>query len=535
MDVVFSVLLLFSGIGVFLVGMVFFSDTLTRSASGRMRLLFKRLTKNRAAGFGLGMGVTIASQSSNVSTVIVVGLVNAGLLTLFQATSVIFGANVGSSLTMLVVALSTLNIKYFFMVVCFIGAFSKLFTKNGKVVFVANLLIGLGVMFVGLELMSTAFSTQSAGGVALSNAFQKMFGSVNFPLLLVLLGFLFTVITNSGNAMLAIVISMMTISPSLLSFQSAVYLIIGANLASPSTALLASLTANTNAKRAAMIHALFNFIGAIFFTAVVWGTQRWFIPWYEGAVPVMWQVPIFDVAFNVITALILIWLIKPLNILVTKMIKEIPNDQEILRTTYIGESANPDAKVELGLIEKEMRLMAERTKHGLDLAHDDLVNRAFENRDKVTREKVWVDYLNTEIIEHLVQLSKQPLTPREKQLIGEYYRFVVDIKRMAGHSIFMANNTAKMKENGLRFSPAIVDELNGLYKKIEELFEFYFNGSVKEAVELGTVLKKYCDNFSNTYLGKLSNKQFGIELGDFYYATMISFRSIAGYLASMTK
>ena len=224
-----------------------------------------------------------------------------------------------------------------------------------------------------------------------------------------------------------------------------------------------------------------------------------------------------------------------MNRLVTKMIKEVPNDQEILRTAFLTESLHEDPKVELEFIVKEMRHMSERTQNGLNLAHDDLVNRRFENREKIMQEKVWVDFLHTQIIEHLVKISALNLSPADKRTVGEYYRFVVDIKRMAGHSVFMANNTAKMKEDGLKFSAEIINELNGLYEKIGELFGYYFNNQVKEAVELGTVLKKYCDNFSNIYLGKLSDGQFGVELGNYYYATMISFRSIASYLASMTK
>lgn len=532
MDVFYSVLLLLAGTGVFLVGIVFFSGTLTRNASGRMRLLFKRLTKNRASGLGLGVGITFVSQSSTVTTVMVVGLVNAGLLTLFQATSVIIGANAGASLTMLILSLSALKIKYFFMATAFIGAFVKLFTKKENIVFIADLFVSFGVMFVGLALMSDAFSSNSPGGAELSGAFERLFQSVDFPLLLVLFGFLFTLITNSTNATTAIILSMMVAN--VLSFKSGAFLVIGANLATPSTAILASLTANTNAKRAAVIHLMFNLFGAIFFTAMLWSTQSWFVPWYTSVIPPLWQISIFHVMFNITTSFVLIWLVKPLNKLATKLIREAPNDQELLRTSFIGPELQKDFKDEIELITNEIRGMTERTRNGLNLAHDDLVNRTSENKHKIAQEKVWVDYLHTQIIERLVQLSTEKrLTSEKKQKISEYYRLVVDIKRMAGHSIFMANNTAKMKEEGLRFPPEIVAELNNLYEKIGKMFDYYFEGKTEAAEETGAELKKYCDNFSKTYLNTLGEGKFSVELGNYYYATMISFTNIANYLRIM--
>jgi len=538
MDIVESVLLLLAGIGVFLVGIVFFSDTLTKSASGRMRVLFRKISGNRAAGFGLGVGVTVASQSSTVSTVIVVGLVNAGLLTLFQAAPIIFGANVGSALTAIMISLSTLPIKYFFMSFAFIGAFMKLVTKNGKVTFIANLLLGFGVIFVGLDIMSSAF--KGARGEGLSNAFTSLFKSVDFPLLLILFGIIFTLITNSSMATTAIIVSLM--AADLLTFKSGMFLILGANIGTSGTALLASLTANTNAKRAAMIHFLFNFIGVVIFVIILWPLQSVFVPWYTKLIPgSVWQIAVFHVIFNVVTALILIWFIKPMIRFVTWLLKEAPKEIEILRTTYINQDLDDDLNMNFANVVKEMKEMTEYTIEAMNLAYSDLIKRDFENKEKITKDKVRIDFLHQEITQYLVKLSSMKLTASDSQLIGEYYRFTTDIKRMAGHSIFMTNNTFKMKENGLKFSQDILDDLDGVYAKIKNLFELFLKmfeseksaENLKNTTKLGTELKRYCDKFSDGYLDKLAKEQFNVELGEVYYASMISFRSIASYITSM--
>jgi phosphate:Na+ symporter len=535
-----SVLLILTGIGIFLAGIVMFSETLTRSASGKMRLLLKKVSGNRAAGFGLGLGITAVTNASAVTTVMVVGLVNAGLLSLVQATAIIFGANVGSALTTLMVSLSALNIKYYFMALAFVGAFAKLMTKNQKVALIANLMIGFGTLFVGLDILGRGFANND-----IREAFGTLFTSVEFPLLLVLFGILVTALTQSSTATTAIIVVM--IGRGLLGFESGVYLIIGANVGSTFPALLASITGNTNARRAAMVHFLFNVIGATILTTFVWSTSRWLIPFWTGLITgEVWQISIFNVVFNVATAMILIWFIGPISKLATKIVKEKKNDDDILRLTHLTPELLDTPREALAGTVRELKDLLTRAHDSNKLAFTNLVDRELKNRNKVNKDKARIDFLHQKVTQFLVELSEKDLSAADKKTVGEYYRFANDVRRIAGHSVFMINNVYKMKDEGITFSDQVAAELVETFTRLSTLYSDFLEifdedksnakpAQVKDVITKGNELKKFCDDFADNYLDRLNAKDFDVALGEIYYGSMISFRSIASYLTSMAS
>ena len=231
------------------------------------------------------------------------------------------------------------------------------------------------------------------------------------------------------------------------------------------------------------------------------------------------------------------WFIKPMNSLACWIIREIPKDQYILRPTYIKEEVLGTPALALSDLVKEMQDMTQKTKDNLELSFDDLIHRRMSNKDTIFREKGKIDFLHQTITQYLVKLSKEKsLSAADQKRIGEYYRFATDIKRMAGHSIFMSNNTFKMKENSLKFPPHVEQELTDVYEGIMDLFRMMQDGHdkcMKEFAKLGSDLKKRCDKFSDCYLDLLATETFDVEVGDLYYATMISFRSIASYLTGI--
>ena len=313
-SLIHSVLKLLTGVVIFLGAVKIFTGCLEKNFSHKMRGLFGKMRENRWAAVGVGAGATALMQSSTAATVMTVGLVNAGILTLFQATAVIMGANVGTTVTSLMVSLSTLQIKYIFMALFFAGAALRI---NTKYIIAANFLIGFGGIFIGLEFIGMAFS----GSEFLQNIFTGLFERVTFPLLLVLLGAVFTGIIQSSSASVAVYMGML--SGGVLDFNSAVFLVFGSEIGTCFTTLLASLNANTNAKRAALTHLLFNVLSAAIFTMFLWPLGGYLIPFYERLVPnPVWQLSVFQVLYNVAATLILIWFIAPLNRLVCFLVKE---------------------------------------------------------------------------------------------------------------------------------------------------------------------------------------------------------------------
>ena len=309
-DVITSVLELFIGVGVFLLAIVMLSKIFGKPSESLNRF-FARIGKNRFTNVGLGIGMVGITQSSTPTTVIIISLVGGGMLTLFQAAGLIMGINIGSSLTSLLFVFSAFRIRYFIMFLVFVGALIKLAKKNAKWVNIADIFITFGLLFIGLGMMSSALGNNEI----VVNFFESVFSRITFPLWLFLIGTVFAALIQSSSA--AIGISVAMVASGLLQFESAIFIVIGANLGTSFTAIIASLAGNKNAKRAGFFHVLFNLLGAILFLAIVWPLQGILVPWYQGLIndPVI-QMSVFHVVFNTVTMLVLIWFIVPLQKLV---------------------------------------------------------------------------------------------------------------------------------------------------------------------------------------------------------------------------
>ena len=310
-------MLLLTGIGVFLVGIVKFQALLQKESSEKIKHLFEKMGNNRMVGFGVGAGVTTVIQSSTATTVIVVSLVNAGIMTLSQSTSIIIGANVGSALSNMLLSLTAFRIRYFFMFMVFLGAVTKIATTKKVWNRVADHLIAFGIVFVGLEVMSGAFR----GSEYLTNGFNAMFEWAQFPLLLILLGFTLTAIMNSSTAATAIFITLA--GSGAIGFVEIMYLVLGSRLGTTLTTLIASIGSTTNAKRAAMMHLFFNLFSTIAFLPFLWPLQHHIADLFDRIIAdPIWQVSIFSLVLNILSAAVLLCFIKQINWIVHKVVRD---------------------------------------------------------------------------------------------------------------------------------------------------------------------------------------------------------------------
>ena len=264
MQLVQSLIWLLAGVGVFIVGMNFLGDALEKSAGSGMKNLLERISNNRFSGVGIGAGVTAIIQSSSATSVMVIGLVNAGVMTLMQATPIIMGANIGTTITGVLVALKNDYFNMLMYLFAFAGVMMGFFKKE-KIKIAGLLCSGLGLIFVGLNVMS---SEQAFGNPLVESLFQGIFSVIDFPLLLILVGVIFTALIQSSSAATGVVITM--VGTGVLPLDLALFIVLGANIGTCVTALLASVGANANSKRVALIHFTFNVIGTVIFTAIVW-------------------------------------------------------------------------------------------------------------------------------------------------------------------------------------------------------------------------------------------------------------------------
>ena len=331
MQVYECILSLIGGVGVFILAMGLMSKSLNEIAGERMKNLLEKIAGNRIKGVLVGALVTAVIQSSSATTVMVIGFVNANVMTLNQAAAIIIGSNIGTTVTGLLASLESLNISLYLSLLVFIGVMLAFIKKIKKI---ANLMTGLGMIFVGLKLMSSACNDDSIKDF-MADVLQK----VNFPLLLEFFGILFTAIIQSSSAMTGIIIVM--VGNGAMGMDSGLFITLGANVGTCVTALLGIIGANDNSKRTAVIHLTFNICGVLIFTPILWIFKTKIIELLASIVSKeAMQIAYFHLAFNITTALITTPLIDFLVKLAYMVIKE-PQEEDIVES-FLKEKENFD-------------------------------------------------------------------------------------------------------------------------------------------------------------------------------------------------
>ena len=301
MDYVYAFVQLLSGLGAFLIGFKILSENIEKLANSGLKKLFNKTSKNRFLGVLIGLVVTAIIQSSGTTTVMIVGFVNAGLMNLFQATAMIMGANIGTTITAQIVALNSFNIAKFLIVFCFIGIFGSMIVKSEKSKTIFLCLAGLGLVFLSLDLM-----VSSMNGFKDSETIRNLLSSISNPFVLFLIGIVFTALLQSSSALTTIIISMVTANLVIGNGgNSVLYIILGSNIGSCVTALLSSIGASTNAKRASFIHFFFNVTGSLIFIVLLLCIPSFmdntFVKWFSQPGT---QIAMFHTFFNVACTLI---------------------------------------------------------------------------------------------------------------------------------------------------------------------------------------------------------------------------------------
>lgn len=296
------ILRLFSGIGAFLIGMRLISSSLTGIAGGKIQELFKKLGNNKLAAVGVGVGSAAVLQSSSATTVILLGLVNAGIVSLFQATCIIMGANIGTTVTALIISFNSLPIAEIFAFTAFMGAMIVMAAKKEKVKSAGWVLAALGLIFIGLDVIrANALSLKE------STAFVSLFQNLNSPLLLIMIGVVFTSVIQSSSAVTGIVLTLAELG--IMPVTGTFYVIMGSNVGSCATAMLAAMGGSANMKRTALIHLAFNMIGVLIFLpfVVAFGEKTVEALSFFGVASL---VAYFHIVFNLVTTLILLPFVK---------------------------------------------------------------------------------------------------------------------------------------------------------------------------------------------------------------------------------
>ena len=512
------ILALLTGCGVFIVGMNMMSHALENACGKGVKRILGKISNNRIAGVGIGASVTAIVQSSSATTVMVIGLVNAGVISLFQAASIIMGANIGTTVTGIMASFSSFKISAYIQILVFIGVI-MLFFKKSIIKNIGSIFAGFGLVFVGLELMSSAFNNEQV-----LNFFMKVFENINFPLLLILFGLLFTAILQSSSAMTGIVIVMA--GGGVLSLESALFIILGTNIGTCVTALLSSIGANPNAKRASLIHLLFNIIGTVVFTIILLIFKTPIVKLLNGlSMTIQFKISLFHVFFNVITTLLLLPFIKGLVKIANKLIKE-PKDVRKNALKYIDDHLLITPSVASMQVKNEIINMFNLSKINFEKAFNLILGKN-ENIDEINRVEDEIDYINDEISKFLINLSSHSNINQE-EVIGSYFHVINDIERIGDHAVNILKLAKNMEDDEVNFSDKALDELKEIYQNVMEMFmvsDNIFENGDKTMLSYLDKLEEKTDNMKEEMSAKhfirLMKDNCKLELTS-YYTTLIS-------------
>lgn len=471
MDVIISILTLLGGVGAFLLGFKVLSENIEKLASGSLKRLFNKISKNRFIGVAIGALVTAIIQSSSATTVMIVGFVNAGIMNLFQATAMIMGANIGTTITAHIISLKELPISEIAFALAFIGIFMDMLSKKDKVKTSGLALTGLGLVFIALEFMSGAMDEFAKAGYI-----ESILTSVNNPFLLLLLGALITAVVQSSSAVTGIIILMVgsiVESGGTIEGNGLLFVILGTNIGTCITAILSSVGASVNARRASLIHLLFNIFGSIIFTIILllWPTfmEDILMKWFNNATT---QIAMFHTFFNVVTTFVFIAFINMFVKLSQIIIKD---KKEERKTTYLDDRFLKTAGVAISQTVKETVLLGEIAMSTLDLAVTKFIERNRSAEDVIQEKINDIEIINREIVAYLVKVSAQEVSIKDEKLISALHHTINDFIRVGEIADNMMKYTRSVIDNGIEFSDSVIESI----KQLQEMLKTQFN-NIKE-------------------------------------------------------
>lgn len=439
------------GLGMFLYGMNVMADGLQKSAGNKMKHLLEFLTRNRLMGILVGAGVTAIIQSSSATTVMVVGFVNAGLMNLTQAVGVIMGANIGTTVTAWLVSMSEwgafLKPEFFAPLLIGIGAFMMLFSKKEKIIDVSEIFVGFGVLFIGLSFMSGAITPYRDAPI-FSEAFRVLGRN---PILGMLAGLAVTALIQSSSASVGILQTLA--ANGLVNWSSAVFITLGQNIGTCVTALLSSLGAHKTAKRAAVIHLMFNTIGAIVFGLGMFVVFTINKTWATSNINSV-GISIFHTFFNVTNTILL----YPFGNLLVKLSGLIVKDEEEEAEEETFELPHieprfletPSFAVEGAL--KEVIRMGELAVTHVETVFDAVRTGSQKRVDRAVKLEQNMNEYEKKMTEYLTEISKGSLTDHQRLIINDLFYTVSDLERISDHCDNLAELTQTMINDGLHFS-----------------------------------------------------------------------------------
>lgn len=527
-----NIISLLGGLGAFLFGMKYMGDGLEMAAGSKMKDLLEKLTRNRFLGFLLGVLVTVVIQSSSATTVMVMGFINAGIMDLAQATGVIFGANIGTTITSVLIALDVSGIAPFCL---FLGAFLMLYSKKKQTKHIGQIILGFGLLFQGLHTMSGAMKP-------LKDViwFQDFIMNAKNPMLGILVGAILCAVIQSSSAAVGILqaLAMQGLMP--LYFAS--FLICGVNIGSAMPTILASMNARNNAKRAAMIYLINNVVGAVIMTVVTLAFP--YTQFIESLIPdPMFQVSVVHIIFKVVSAAVLLPLTNQV-VKLTYLLVPKQKHEDACRLEYIDVHLVSSPSVTLLQIRNEVERMAELVRTNIQLSTSALLSSRVADAKPIEDNEAVIDYLTDAISDFLVKLNVREMNDGDAQYVNRVFQTLSDLERIGDYAEKLLHLTEQQEEKKVVYSASALQELAVINDNATQLFDDAVAGFYRQDVHLDQLkrmaktqrqLRKLTNQSQLNHMERLRTGQCSVEAGILFGEILNSLSRIGGHSINIAE
>ena len=531
MDIAIGIM---GGLGLFLYGMNLMGDGLQKSAGSKLKRIIELLTSNVIMGVLVGMVVTMVIQSSSATTVMVVGFVNAGIMSLPQAIGVIMGANIGTTITDQLVSL---DVDFLAPVALGIGIVIYMFSNKPKHKNIAEILIGFGILFTGMDFMKEAVKP-----LAGYQGFTDMLLSFgHHPILGVLMGFAITAIVQSSSASMGMLIALA--SQGLIPITAALPILYGENIGTCVTSLISSIGASRNARRAAIMHLTFNVLGSMIFMFIL----------SKPIVAIVTAIDPTDAArqianahtlFNILNVIVLL----PFNKLIVKLaLKLVPetkgeqdDDDKVVK--YIDDRMIETPSIALANIVKETLRMGEKSKESLNAAMDGIVDKSKEKIELSFKREKLINELQKSILNYLLKLSKASLNEDSRETVDALFNTVNDIERIGDHAENIAELAKDIVDLEISFSDVGIGELKDMYNKVVSTYTYALEAMRTSNVELACkvikmeeqvdMMEKSC---RANHMNRLNSSSCSIESGVIYLDIISNLERVSDHAVNIAQ
>ena len=528
---------LLGGLSLFLYGMQMMSNGLEAAAGNKMKRILERLTANRILGVLVGAGITAVIQSSSATTVMVVGFVNSGMMTLQQAVWIIMGANIGTTVTGQLIALDIGALAPAF---AFLGVVMVVFLKSPRVHHFGKIIAGLGILFIGMDMMSAAMMPLRE-----SEAFISLMTQFSNPVLGILAGAIFTAIIQSSSASVGILQALA--SSGVIGLPQAVYVLFGQNIGTCITAVLAAIGTSRNAKRTTIIHLSFNIIGTIVFTIICMVTP--FVSLMEGLTPnVSAQIANTHTIFNITTTLLLLPFGTQLAKMATKILPDRAEEKEdTMHLEYIqpmipietrGETKIGISAIAVNAIRNELTRMTKMAKENVALSFDAVREGNTGLLEEVRNREEYIDFLNKEISKYISRMLVKERNPKDSQYMSVLFKVCGNLERIGDHAMNICEYTNMIQEKQISFSAEVIKQIGQMKEVCNQALDMVLGveqngGDIKEIEQIEQKIDDMTEDFRKRQIDRMQTGACSDEGCVLYSEMLTDFERIGDHILNI--